>query len=391
MKQALFKITSDLACLLRSNKFLKNILYSPVERLTRRKFRTIDYILYDAKKNKNVKVTPPSESNYESVYPWTIGIIKDLFHNHESYIVACRELKVAYKTIDFFASDWINQVLQSGCSAYVAWPSECIHEWKCLYDERFQFLSAHLRQMLYPSHDSLWLYGSKQRQRDWLDIHGFPHASTWVFYNLQESLDFLTKAKLPLVVKLDIGSSAHGIWIIKSHRQGERLIRKAFRSGIIGDRADSHARQWRHILMQEYLPDIREWRIIRIGDSFFGHEKGKAGEFHSGSGVVGWLAPPRAALDLVYRISEKGNFRSVAMDVFEKKTGDLMVNELQAVFGAFDTAQMYIDGIPGRYRRIENDFIFEEGRFCRNACCNLRINDLLHQLKNGSINDNSSR
>ena len=143
--------------------------------------------------------------------------------------------------------------------------------------------------------------------------------------------------------------------------------------------------------MQEYLPDIREWRIIRIGDSFFGHEKGKAGEFHSGSGVVGWLAPPRAALDLVYRISEKGNFRSVAMDVFEKKTGDLMVNELQAVFGAFDTAQMYIDGIPGRYRRIENDFIFEEGRFCRNACCNLRINDLLHQLKNGSINDNSSR
>jgi hypothetical protein len=381
VNKVFFNIVSECAAFLRSRTWLKKALYIPLERLLRLRIRTIEYILFDAKKNKNVKVTPPPESIFAAAYPWTIGVIRDLFHNHESYMAACCEMKVAYKTIDLFATNWVDQIQRSGCAAFVAWPSECIQEWKRLYDERLRFLSLHMKRIIYPPYDALWLYGSKQRQRDWLDIHGFPHARTWVFYDLAEALNFLDQATLPLVAKLDIGSSAHGVWIIRTRREGEQLIRQAFSRGIVGERTDTRARQWRHILLQEYVPILREWRIISIGDSFFGHEKGKAGKFHSGSGVVGWLDPPRAALDLVYQITETGGFRSVAMDVFEQENGGLLVNELQSVFGAFDTAQMYIDGVPGRYRRVGGEYVFEEGRFCRNACCNLRIEDLLNILK----------
>ena len=75
----------------------------------------------------------------------------------------------------------------------------------------------------------------------------------------------------------------------------------------------------------------------------------------------------------------------MAMDVFETSDGNLLINELQSIFGSVDTAQMYIEGIPGRYKRINGDFIFEEGRFCKNASCNLRIKDLLIILSQQSI------
>ena len=129
-----------------------------------------------------------------------------------------------------------------------------------------------------------------------------------------------------------------------------------------------------------------DWRMIRIGDTYLGHEKGKADQFHSGSGVVGWFAPPRTALEQLHTLTETGGFRSMAMDIFETPDGRFLVNELQTVFGARDTAQMYIDGVPGRYRRERGTFVFEAGRFCVNACCNLRVEDLL-----GLLNERATR
>jgi len=365
----------------KAHPLLRRAFYDPAQRVLRPHFNSIEKLLYEAKRDKNVNISPPPVSDYHPAYPWTIGIIRDPYYNYESFILACRELKVAYRTIDLFAADWVRQVRLSACAAYVVWPSESIPEWKRLYDERLRFLTVEMGGFLYPPYGALWLYASKQCQHDWLEIHGFDHPRTWVFYEEADAIAFLRRADMPLVAKLDIGSSAQAIWILYTSAEAARLVRKAFRKGLFGKRMDRRARQWRHLLFQEYLPDIREWRMIRIGDSYFGHEKGKAGKFHSGSGVVGWYDPPRAALDLLHIITETGGFRSMAMDVFERPDGHLLVNELQSVFGAIDTAQMYINGVPGRYRRTDAGYQFEEGRFCRNACCNLRITDLLSLLK----------
>jgi glutathione synthase/RimK-type ligase-like ATP-grasp enzyme len=204
---------------------------------------------------------------------------------------------------------------------------------------------------------------------------------------LDEALTFLATATYPLVFKLDIGAAASGVWIAKTRKDALAYVQTVFAKGLIGRRADARARQWRHILIQEFVPDIREWRIIRIGDTYVGHEKVAKGDFNSGSGKVGWLAPPRAALELIHAVTEAGGFRSMDMDVFQTPDGRFLINELQSVFGAFDTAQMYIDGVPGRYRRINGDYVFEEGRFCKNACCNLRIEDLLELLGNSKIRE----
>lgn len=375
-----FEYLRKIARLVRSNDWLAKMVPGFLDRMIRQRYFTAEYIQHLAKQDIQAENMLP-ESDYEATYPWVIGICKDVFLNHSSYIAACRELKVAYKVIDLFASDWVDQVRKSRCDAFVVWPSEYIQEWKRMTDERLRFLSKHLNKPLYPNYDALWLYGCKERMRDWLDIHSFPHAKSWVFYDLNEAQAFLETAAFPLVIKLDIGACASGVWIVKTKQEARRYVRKAFGDGLISRRANARARQWRHIMIQECLPNIREWRIIRIGDSYFGHEKIAKGDFNSGSGRVGWFAPPKQALDLIHAVTEAGGFRSMDMDVFETSDGRFLINELQSVFGAVDTAQMYIDGVPGRYRRVNGEYVFEEGRFCKNACCNLRIEDLLELLK----------
>jgi len=249
-----------------------------------------------------------------------------------------------------------------------------------MYDERLKFINQEMEILVYPPVDALWLYGSKQRMHSWLEINEFPHAKTLVFYLKEEALTYLETAVYPLVLKLDIGAAANGVWIVKSKREAIKMVLQVFEKGLAGKRWDVRARQWRYILMQEFIPNLREWRLIRLGESYFGHEKGQLGDFHSGSGKVGWSAPPQTALDLLHNVTETGGFRSMAMDLFQTADGRFLINELQSVFGSVDTAQMYIDGLPGRYRRINGEYIFEEGRFCRNACCNLRVEDLLYIL-----------
>ena len=119
--------------------------------------------------------------------------------------------------------------------------------------------------------------------------------------------------------------------------------------------------------------------MVRIGDSYFGHPKGRRGDFHSGSGRVEWDVPEPRHLDLLHRVTEAGGFRSMDVDVFETPDGRLWVNELQAVFGAsLAIDQLRRDGEPGRMiRTVDGSWRFEPGDFARNACANARIRDTL--------------
>ena len=111
------------------------------------------------------------------------------------------------------------------------------------------------------------------------------------------------------------------------------------------------------------------------GRAYYG-EKGKVGFFHSGSGLVEWNVPEARHLDFLEAVTEKTGFRSMDVDVFETPDGKLLVNELQAVFGASHSVhQLMVDGEPGRFVRdgSRGEWIFEAGDFARNACANERV------------------
>ena len=390
MKNLFHRILCEGSKFARENRLLRGVIYRPLRGVLRKRFATFSYAL--SIPNPNSSVTPdewhpPIPSRY------TFGILRDSFFSHVPYCAACQELGIAYKVIDWMAVDWVDRIKKSGCDAFLAWPGECIEQWKRMYDDRLRFMVEDMGRIVYPSLKALWLYGSKERQQGWLEIHGFPHPDTWVFYNQNEALDFVEKFDglnvKPgkggvgcLVAKVDIGSSALGVRILHTKAEAKAYVAKAFSIGVPnGAYCDVAARQWRHVFFQRHIGEAREWRMIRLGDSYFGYEKVKRGEFHSGTGLGEWNTPSNELLQLIHSVAEECGSSCMSMDVFQVPEGKLYINEMQCMFGAYDTAQMYVNGTPGRFVRNQDGvFAFEKGHFCVNHCCNLRVEDLISIL-----------
>ncbi|MCU0611721.1 MAG: hypothetical protein MUE60_08040, partial [Candidatus Eisenbacteria bacterium] len=217
---------------------------------------------------------------------------------------------------------------------------------------------------------------------DWLRVKGLPHPRTWVYSSRQQALDFADLCSLPIVFKSPFGAAAAGVRVLKTRRALKRMVRRVFDHGFVPSGSHRRDRQWGRVLLQEYLPDVREWRMVRIGDSFMCRLKERVGEYHSGSGLVAWARPPVRVLDFARHVTDIGGFRSMDVDIFETVEGLLLVNELQAVFGGIRDSNMD-RGVEhrGRWRwnPSEPAWQFEAGDFYRNACANERIRYILEE------------
>ncbi len=311
-----------------------------------------------------------------------LGIIADKMLRHSYYEAACMELGVPCAVIDIDGADWIDQIRESGCSAFAVRPFVLTSVGKRMYEDRVEILHEDMGCQVYPSPKSLWLYESKSRNADWLEARGVPVPKTWTFYDAEKATAFLDDAALPLVFKSDLGASALGVEIVRTRKRAEVLIRTCFGKGFSVPRHDRRDRQWGFVLFQAFIPDAREWRVIRIGDSYFGHRKGKKGDFHSGTKLKEFDRPPRELLQLAKQVTDAGQFDSMALDILEDAAGNYFVLEMQTYFGASRSYQMLIDGQPGRflYSEVDNDWKFEAGDFTRNAGCNLRVQQLYRKL-----------
>lgn len=232
-----------------------------------------------------------------------------------------------------------------------------------------------------------------------------------MFYDRGEALRFANEKKYPFVAKANIGASGSGVMILHNRPEAEKYISDTFsgkgahrRSGPNLDKggflkrgfhyvthpADIHKKlfvykkvksdvQTDFVIFQEYIPHEFEWRVVRIGDSFFAHKKLKAGEKSSGSLLKNYDNPPVDVLDFVRQITDRYGFSSQAIDIFESTRGYL-VNEMQCIFGQSDPYQMLVDDKPGRYRYVKDRWHFEEGDFAKNACYNLRLEFALNKF-----------
>lgn len=309
-----------------------------------------------------------------------LGILREFFHYHKHYVAACRELGVSYRLLDLSANDWMERIQQAECDAFLVWPSVGIRAWREMFDERLSILENELGAVVYPCYRETWLYESKRRVREWLRAKGIPHPQTWIFFERSKADDFLAEVKLPVVVKTNLGAAHSGVWILRRRAELLRTVRRAFSRGLLARGRHRSEAEAGFVLLQEYLPNVREWRLVRIGNSYFGHPKGRVDDFHSGSGKIEWAPPETRHLNFLKSVTDIGGFTSMDLDVFETETGVLLVNELQTVFGAgFSIDQTRINGKAGRfvYMTESSSWQFEEGDFARNACANARVEYLV--------------
>jgi len=328
---------------------------------------------------------------------------------------ACAEYTdlVEYKVVNLTGSDWLKDIQEIKKVDYLLTkPGGHTSLFKQLYDERLTILVKELKYLAFPTLDEILIYENKRYFSYWLKAYNLPHPETLISYDKNEAMDFVRNTRYPIVAKLNIGASGNGIEILRGINEGVKYVTEIFTKGktsrtgpkvnkgkiikrflrktthpkelierIKVYRAIASDYQKGFVFLQEYIPHQYEWRVVRIGDSFFAHKKLLKKDKASGSLIKGYVNPPKKLLDFVKEITDHFGFYSQAVDIFEPEEGDYLINEMQCIFGQSDSYQMMVDGKPGRYIKKGEKWIFEEGLFNQNESYNLRLEFVLDQLK----------
>ncbi|MGE5343007.1 MAG: hypothetical protein ACM3SY_16145 [Candidatus Omnitrophota bacterium] len=350
---------------------------------------------------------------------YRLAILKnETEEDHLGWVRACGrgEYDIDFEVIDITKENWLDRVAEPGFDCMLVQPPCSMGHFKQLVDERLYIIHSVLGRMIYPSLEETLIYENKRMLAYWLQANRVPHPRTWIFYDKMSAENFASHCPYPLVAKTALGASGSGVRILRHQRQALEYINRSFSDrgiirkwGINLRRGDLLARsfsrlkdvlgfirymnakkksarrdpqQW-HVIFQEYVPDAAEWRCVRIGDSFFGHQKlaRGLGELKSGTSRVSWDPPPIPLLNFVYRITEKRHFLSQSADIFEDRNGHYLVNELQAFWGSKNPHQMIVDGKPGRFVQKNNQWVFEEGDFNSNNSYDLRLRHVIDILR----------
>jgi glutathione synthase/RimK-type ligase-like ATP-grasp enzyme len=334
-------------------------------------------------------------------------------YDHEPWIEACKYYKdkVDFDVVDITMNNWIDEIISYNPDVCLLKPSGKTSKFRTLYQERIEVLVKDLELKIFPSYDEIRIYENKRYFAYWVKSNNIPHPKTFIFYHKNEALEFIKTISYPIVGKINIGASGNGVQILRDYNELNNYIKKAFGEGLglrTGPKLNkgnlikrildklanpdrllnklktynniSKDKQIGFLILQKFIPHTYEWRVVRIGDSFFAHKKLVTKEKASGTLLKGYENPPLRLFDFVKELTDRFKFRSVAVDLFEPEQNRYLVNEIQCIFGQSDPYQMLVNGIPGRYRHIDGNWIFEDGDFNSNQSYNLRLKNVLASL-----------
>ncbi len=314
--------------------------------------------------------------------PVLLGIIYDVYQYHKFYVRAALENNLSFDVINLQDNNWWEQIHREPYDGFLVWPNGMRESLKSTYDSRVKMIVDYTNKPVFPDYLAIWLYENKIRTNDWLVVNNFPTVPTFVYFNKTSALEHLSNHSLPVVIKTNLGASGKGVFIIKTAAEYRKVINQCFASGLKSHGVSPYAESRGYAYIQQFIPGMEEWRMVRIGDSFFGHKKlqGKGTEKHSGSLLKGWERPSEDLLNLLYEITERGGFRSMNADMFRDKDGNIYVNELHTVFGQSTDHLMIVDGVPGRYLYENGNWVFEAGDFVRGHSAKARIDYFVNEV-----------
>lgn len=302
--------------------------------------------------------------------------------------VVCNAMKVKFRIFSILNPELYKELKEPGCDGLMVMPDHRDYFTRNLFHEAVQVITSECDLPIYPSLAELNFYEAKRTLANYMVINDIPHPNTSIFYDLPTAVAFLEKARYPLVFKTHIGASSSGVEILYNKKSAMKLASRLFNKYYLqkGD-PEYRSMDWGYMLLQEFIVDVKEHRVIKIGNSWFGYQKWKEEhqEFMSGSGVQKWTPPSSQLLDFCNKLAVKYNFTTLAFDIFEDQEGRFLVNEMQTRFGSYDPSEMYVNGKPGRYFRKGTSWEFEEGFFNVHGSMFLIIADFIDNVQK-SIN-----
>lgn len=342
------------------------------------------------------------------------GILKNEFDDgYQNWIKACEKLDLSFEVIDLVSTNWLETILTNNFDGFLACPPGREELYKKLYDERIYILDKVLNLFVYPNFDEISIHENKKYLAYWLEANNLPHPITSVFYHKNEAYKFAENTKLPIVGKMNIGASGKGVKIFRDKQKIQDYIKIAFSKGLrqewgpnlkMGDynnrilriikkpslmlnklkiyQKNYNATQKGYVIMQEYIEHSYEWRVVKIGESYFGHQKVKQGDKASGTKGIDFIPPPEKLFDFVKNLCDQFKFNTMAVDMFEDGNGGYLINEMQCIFGHVQEYICEKDGKPGRFCFLNDRWVFEEGKFNSNLSYDLRLRHFISLIEN---------
>jgi glutathione synthase/RimK-type ligase-like ATP-grasp enzyme len=298
------------------------------------------------------------------------------------FVASCEELNVAHQLFDFKSIDLFDRIKQANCDVLLVRPSFPTAFERQAFFEKVWTIATEMQCAIYPSLKELSIYEAKRQLSYFVEAHAIPHPPTRVFLDKKQAEDYIQQCEYPQIFKAHNGASSSSVEILYNRSQAREYVNCLFDSYYVNKKLfDARDIDFGYLLLQKYIKNVREFRILKIGESWFGHEKSKNDqqEFMSGSGIMKWTAPPTNVLNFCREIALKHQFTTMCFDVFlDNDTNELFINELQTWFGSYNPSQMYVNDLPGRYVYSNAEWRFEQGLYNEHQSMKLRIVDIIN-------------
>jgi glutathione synthase/RimK-type ligase-like ATP-grasp enzyme len=218
-----------------------------------------------------------------------------------------------------------------------------------------------LKIKCFPNHLSSWIYDDKIRQYFLLKLHGFPAIKSWIFYDIDQALNFINRAEFPLVFKLRSGAGSIMVKLLKDKKAAKNFARLMFQDGVNYDhglpgryfdyikrketlrllriklgqlrREVSEGRKYfdedwflhkNYLFLQEYMPDNQyDTRVVIIGKQAFAFQRRNFANDFRASGSGENIYEPRHIdlkfVEVAFQVSKHFGFNSMAYDFLYDK------------------------------------------------------------------------
>ena len=310
-----------------------------------------------------------------------VGVVKDscqhpVIPDNADWLRYQRYLEhndIPYEFFDIFKSDWIEKAFNFDV---IVWRTDSDPATQRDAETKIYFIENHLKKLCYPTYREIWSYEDKVRQYYLFKINNIPTVETFITHEKDEAIEFIEKAKFPIVSKIATGSGSLGVELIKDKRAAKKFISKVFAPG--RNTCWTYLKQKNYVYFQEYIPDaLYDLRVTIVGNIFTGFYRMRPqNDFRaSGAGLIVRKEIPEEALLLAKQVKNTFGVTLLGVDMIKSEYhGQYKVIEA-SIFNTVNTAEkLTINGVPGYYECCNGTFTFRPGKYWEQE---LALNEVL--------------
>lgn len=147
---------------------------------------------------------------------------------HPRWVAYCEEQGIAYKRVDCYASNIIEQL--TDCDALM-WHHSQNNSRDVIIAKQILFALEHTGFAVFPNFKTAWHFDDKLGQKYLFESVKAPLVPSYAFYEKEAAMAWADSTSFPKVFKLRGGAGSANVKLVNTAAEAKRVIRKAFSRG----------------------------------------------------------------------------------------------------------------------------------------------------------------